>query len=188
MRNGYIIDTLTSVETQDIAKIGGKVIEIYEGVIYRANFRISPLRKVIEKLFALKKYKDEHNDFMQSLVKLIMNSLYCVQIRRDIDESCRCKSQHWMETEYDDDVLDYWKLPNGNYIVKFIKDDGLDCDDDVKNTLPSLLGAFILSNCKRNMNKIIREINRFYNNSIYYGDTDSLYIEKKYWDALNKAN
>ena len=31
MRNGYIIDTLTSVDIQEIVKIGGKVIEIYEG-------------------------------------------------------------------------------------------------------------------------------------------------------------
>ena len=37
------------------------------------------------------------------------------------------------------------------------------------------------------MNNFIREINRFYN-SIYYGDTDSLYIEKKYWNVLNRAN
>ena len=58
---------------------------------------------------------------MQSLVKLIMNSLYGVQIRRDIDESYRCKYQHWMETLYDDNVLDYWNLPNGNYIVKWKK-------------------------------------------------------------------
>ena len=50
------------------------------------------------------------------------------------------------------------------------------------------LGAFILSNSKRIMNNFIREINGFYNNSIYYGDTDSLYIEKKYWDVLDKAN
>ena len=34
MRNGYIIDTLTSVDFQEIVKIGGKVIEIYEGVIF----------------------------------------------------------------------------------------------------------------------------------------------------------
>ena len=27
-----------------------------------------------------------------------------------------------------------------------------------------------------------------YNNSIYYGDTDSLYIENKYWDVLDKTN
>ena len=65
---------------------------------------------------------------------------------------------------------------------------GLEEDNDIKNTLPSLLGAFILSNSKRIMNNFIREINGFYNNSIYYEDTDSLYIEKKYWDVLDKAN
>ena len=88
MRNGYIIDTLTSVDIQAIVKIGGKVIEIYEGVICRESFKISPFRKVIEKLFALRqKYKDEKNDLMQTLVKLIINSLYGVQVRRDISES-----------------------------------------------------------------------------------------------------
>ena len=60
MRNGFIIDTLTSVDIQEIVKIGGKVVEIYEGVIYRENFKVSPFRKVIENLFALRqKYKDE---------------------------------------------------------------------------------------------------------------------------------
>ena len=53
MRNGYIIDTLTSVDIQEIVKIGGQVIQIYEAVIYRENFKISPFGKVIEKLFAL---------------------------------------------------------------------------------------------------------------------------------------
>ena len=151
--------------------------------------KVSPFRKVIEQLLSLRqKYKDEHNDLMQRLVKLIMNSLYGVQIRKDIDQSYKCKSQHWMETEYDENVLDYWRLPNGIYIVKLKKDDGSEGDNDVKNTLPSHLGAFILSNGKRIMNNFIREINEFYNNSIYYGDTDSLYIEKKYWDVLDKAN
>ena len=189
MINGYIIDTLTSVDICEIVKIGGRVIEIYEGVLYRENFKISAFRKVIEKLFALRqKYKDEHNDLMQRLVKLIMNSLYGVQMGKDIDQYYKCKSQHWMETEYDENVLDYWKLPNGNYIVKFKKDDGLEEDNDIKNTLPSHLGAFILSNSKRIMNDFIRDINGFYINSKYYTDTDSLYIEKKYWDVLDKAN
>ena len=152
MRNGHIIDTLPSVDNQEIVKIG-KIIEIYEGVVYRENFKISLFIKVIENLFALrKKYKEEQYDLMQGLIKLIMNSLYGVQIRRDIDQCYKCKSQQsqqWMETEYDDNVLDYWRLPNGNYIVKLKKDDGLDGDNDVKNTLPSHLGAFILSNSKR---------------------------------------
>ena len=38
------------------------------------------------------------------------------------------------------------------------------------------------------MNNFSRVIIGFYINSIYYGDTDSLYIEKKYWDVLVKAN
>ena len=54
MRTGYIIDTLTSVDIQEIVKIGGKVIQIYEGVIYRENFKVSPFGKVLEKLFALR--------------------------------------------------------------------------------------------------------------------------------------
>ena len=59
MRNGYFIDTLTLVYIQEIAKIRGKAIRIYEGVIYRENFKISPFRKVIENLFALRqKFKD----------------------------------------------------------------------------------------------------------------------------------
>ena len=35
MRNCYIIDVLTSVAIQEMAKIRGKVLEIFEGVIYR---------------------------------------------------------------------------------------------------------------------------------------------------------
>ena len=125
---------------------------------------------------------------MQGLVKLIINSLYGVQLRRDINESYYCISETWMRTEFDENVFDYWKLPNGNYIVKMKKDDGLNDDCDFKNTLPAVLGSFILSNSKRIMNNFIREINGIYKNSIYHGDTDSLYVEKKYWDVLDKAN
>ena len=86
MRNGYSIDTLTNVDIFETIKVGGTVFEVYEGVIYRENFKISPFRKVIEQLFALgQKYKDEHKFLMHGLVKLLMNSLYAVQIRRDID-------------------------------------------------------------------------------------------------------
>ena len=90
-------------------------------------------------------YKDEGNDFMQVLVKKIMNSLYGVQISKDIDEFSKCKSEHWMQTEYDEKVLDFWRLPEANYKVQLKKDNDLDGDKDVKITLPSRLGAFILS-------------------------------------------
>ena len=38
------------------------------------------------------------------------------------------------------------------------------------------------------MNNFIRESNGFYNNNLYYGDTDSLYKEEKKWDVLDKGN
>ena len=60
MRKGCIFDTLKSVDICKIVKMGGTVIQIYEGGIYQENFKISPFRKTIEKLFALRqKYKDK---------------------------------------------------------------------------------------------------------------------------------
>ena len=140
-------------------------------------------------MFALRqKYKDEGNDLMQGSVKLIMNCLYGVQKGKDFDQNFKCKSEHWMQTEYDENVLEYWKLPNEKLLRKMKNDDDLDGDNTKKDTLPSHLGAFSLSNSERSMNTFIRETNGFYNNSIYYGDTDSLYKEKNYWDVLDKAN
>ena len=187
-RNGYIVDTLTSVDIQEIVKIGGKVIEIYEGAIYRENFKVNPFRKVIDILFKLrKKYKDENNDVMQLLVKLLMNSLYGENIRKDIKEKFACKSKYWMQTEYDERVKDFWKISGINYIVKMIDDKGL--EDEVKkiSTTPLHLGSFVLSNSKRIMNNFIHAINGFYTNDVYYTDTEAIYIESKHWNKLEKA-
>ena len=124
---------------------------------------------------------------MQLLVKLLMNSLYVENIRKDIEEKFACKSEMWMQTEYDERVKDYWKISVINYIGKMIDDAGL--EDEVKklNTMPLHLGAFVLSNSKRIMNNFIHAINGFYTNDVYYTDTDSLYIENKHWDKLEKA-
>ena len=46
-----------------------------------------------------------------------------------------------------------------------------------KITLPSHIGASILSNSKRIMINFKRAINGFYKNNINYGDTDIWYIE-----------
>ena len=174
MRNGYIIDYLTSVDIQEIVKIGGKVTEIYEGVIYRENFKVSPFRKIIDKLFALRqKYKDDNNDVMQLLVKLLMNSLYGENIRKDIEEKFACKSEAWMMSEYDERVKDYWKISGINYIVKMIDDAVLEGEVKKLNTMPLHLGAFVLSSSKRIMNNFIHAINGFYTNDVHHTDTDS---------------
>ena len=188
MRNGYIIDTLTSVDICEIVKIGGKVIEIYEGVIYRENFKVSPFRRVIDILFKLRqKYKDEGDEVMQLLVKLLMNSFYGEQIRKDIEEKFVCKSEMWMKTEYDERVKDFWKIGVNIYIVKMIDDKGLEEEIKKINTMPLHLGAFVLSNSKRIMNNFIHAINGFYTNNVYYTDYDSLYIENRHWEKLDQA-
>ena len=71
--------------------------------------------------------------------------------------------------------------------MKLKDDEGL--EDSVKkvNTTPLHLGAFVLSNSKRIMNNFIHAINGFYTNDVYYTDTDSLYIENKHWEKLDKA-
>ena len=188
MRKGNLTQVWTSVDIQEIVKIGGRVSEIYEGVIYREIFKINPFEKVYTKLFALRqKYKDENIDVMQFLVKLFMNALYGEFPRTDILESYQCKAEMWMVSEYDERVLDYQKINYGNYIVKMKDDEGL--QDEVKkvNILPLHLAVFIISNSKRIMNNFIHAIGGFYTNGVYYTDTDSLYIENKHWDRLNKA-
>ena len=122
MRKRYTLDTLSSDDMHEIVKIGGKLIENHEGVNHRGNFKITPFRKFIEKMFAVwQKYEDEHKDSMQNSVDLFMNSLCGVQIRKDNNESYKRKSQNWVETKYDDNVLDYWRLPNRKYIIKLKK-------------------------------------------------------------------
>ena len=124
---------------------------------------------------------------MQLLVELLMNSLYGENIRKDTEENFAGKSEAWMMTEYDERVKDYWKISGINYIVKMIGDAGL--EDEVKKlqTMPLHLRAFVLSDSKRIMNNFIHAINGFYTSDLFYSDTDSLFIEKKQWDKLQKA-
>ena len=110
--NGYIFDFLTTVDIQKIVYFCGKVIQIYEDVSYRENFRISPIQKVIRKLFNLRlKYKKECNDLMEGLVELLR--FYGENLRKYNDEEYKCKCNSWMNFECDEKVLDYWKLRNG---------------------------------------------------------------------------
>ena len=114
--------------------MGGKVIEIYEGVVYRQNFKVSPFGKVKKISFALRqKYKTEHNDVMQFLKNLIMNVLSGEQKWRDIKENFACKLEAWMMTGNDERVKDYWKISDINYIVKLIDDAGL--EDEVQKLI-----------------------------------------------------
>ena len=92
-----------------------------------------------------------------------------------------------MMAEYDERVLNYQKNNHGSYIVKLKDDVGLEDEVEKVNTMPPHLGAFVSSNSERIMNIFIHAIGGFYTNDVDYTDTDSLYIENKHWDKLDKA-
>ena len=91
-----------------------------------------------------------------------------------------------MRENFDDRIKEWFPLKNGNFIVKLEDDEGVDDYDKAKsvNTMPSHFGSYILSHSKRLMNDVFREIDGFYSNNIYFGDTDSGYIHKKHWSSL----
>ena len=137
MKKGYNIDTLTSADSQEIVEAVGVFIENYNGVIYRENVKTNPSRNVIEILFDLIfKQKDEHDEVMQLIVKLLMNSLYGEQIQKDIEGEYSCKSENWMSIEYDESVKDYWRFSSGICFVKLAQDEGLEGDVKKLNTMP----------------------------------------------------
>ena len=91
-----------------------------------------------------------------------------------------------MRVNFDDRVKEKFPLKNGNLIVKLEDNERDDDFDETKsvNTMPSHFGSYVLSHSKRLINEDIDQIGGFYINSIYYTDTDSLYIHKKYWSNL----
>ena len=123
---------------------------------------------------------------MQKLVKIFVNSLYGENNRNDFTEECNSKSEHWMSTEYDERVLEHWKLPTRDYIKKLKQNDGLESETNLKNTMPAHLGSYILSISKRINSNFLREIDGLKMNNVFHTNTDSLYIEREHWDGLDK--
>ena len=111
-----------------------------------------------------KNIKDEVNEVMQLLVKLLMSSLYGEQITKHFEGKFAYKSEAWMISEYDERVKDYSKRSGIFYNVRKIDDAGL--EDEVKKlkTMPLHLRAFVLSNNKRFMNNFIHAISGFHTN------------------------
>ena len=62
-------------------------------------------------------------------------------------------------------------------------------NDEVKklNTMSLTLSAFVLSNSKKLWKFFLHPVIGFYTKDVYYADTDSLFIENKHWEKLDKA-
>ena len=91
-----------------------------------------------------------------------------------------------MRENFDDRIKEWFSLENGNLKAKLEVDEGVDDYDKAKsiNTMLSHFGSYILSQGKNLMNDVDKQNGGFYNNSIYFTDTDSLYMHKKNWSDL----
>ena len=186
MRNGIIIDTLTSVDIVEIVKYGGEILEVYEG-FFCHNLEYNPYTEFVTDMFQKRDmFKSQGKELLQNLAKKIGLSVYGGNIRKDINEEYKCVTENWMKENFDDRAKEWFPLKNGKLIVKLEDDEGVDDFDKAKsvNTMPSHFGSYILSHSKRLMNNVFNEIDAFYNNVIYYTDTDSGYIHKKHWSTL----
>ena len=91
-----------------------------------------------------------------------------------------------MRENFDDRVQELFPLKSLELIVKLEDDEVVDDYDKTKsiNTMPSHFGSFVVSHSKTLMNEGINQIGGFYIYSIYHGDTDSVYIQKKFCSNL----
>ena len=185
-KNGDIIDYVTSVDLEEIVRIGGFVLEFYEGFICD-NLEFNPFYNFIIDMTAKRNYyKKQGKNILQSMRKAVYLATYGGCIRRDINENFKCVTENWMNTEFDYRVENWFPLENGNFMVNMSDHDGID-DNGISKKINSQtfhLGSFILSHSKRLMSDVILTLDGFRNHKIYYGDTDSVYIHKNDYNIL----
>ena len=69
MRNGIIIDTLTSVDIVEIVKCGGIILEIFEG-FFCHNLEYNPYTEFVTDMFKKRDmFKSQGKDLLQNLAK-----------------------------------------------------------------------------------------------------------------------
>ena len=186
MRNGIIIDTLTSVDIVEIVKCGGIIWKEFEG-FFGHNLEYNPYTELVTDMVEKRVlFKSQGKGLLQNLPKKIVLSVYVGNFRIDLNEEYKCVTETWMRENFDDVVKEWFRLKYDNLIVKLEDDKGVDDYDKAKskNTMPSHFGSYFLLHSKRLMNDVFNQIGGFCNISIYYTDTDSLYMRKKYWFCL----
>ena len=185
-RNGDITQHLTSVDIEEVVRVGGVIKKFYEGFICD-NLDYNPFEEYILDMTAKRnEYKKQGKNILQDMCKKISYGTYGGCIRCNIHKILKCVSKNWMETEYDDRVKEYIPLKNGNYLVNVEDHNGVEDHGVSKkiNSQPFQFGSFILSHSKRLMNDVILALDGFKNNKIYYGDTGSVYIHKNDYNIL----
>jgi DNA polymerase type B, organellar and viral len=167
-----ILEVLFVQEFEGKARIFEKFIDVFYGkrLEYKAKMK------------GIDEDSDEYkrNNIHQDMCKLLMNSSYGSLVMKSFDSVYQFVSEEKFERDYDETVS-LITVANGRYFTRYKNK----CHHD--NTKPIYLGAFILSYSKLIMNRYIYALDGFYNHTIIYMDTDSVYILEKDYPLLVKA-
>jgi hypothetical protein len=167
-RNGYAFARLNSVDIQEIVRTGGKIVRIYEGIVYEKNLSGSLFRSYIEKLFNhRKKCKEEGNSVGSDNAKLNMNGLYGGIIQKDSDSRLHIWKTKTLLENYDESIMSRCEIKKGLWIVqRKIERANIDVTkdesengiiskgrkDDTTSKVPHHDGSFVLAHARRIMN------------------------------------
>ena len=89
-RNGDITQHLTSVDIEEVVRVGGFIIEFYEGFICD-NLDFNPFKEYILDMTAKRnEYKEQVKTLLQEMCKKISNGTYGGCIRCDITNEINC--------------------------------------------------------------------------------------------------
>ena len=168
-RNGDITQHLTSVDIEETVRVGGVIIEFYEGFICE-NLDFNPFKEHILDVTAKRNmFKEQGKTILQDMCKKISNGTYGGCIRCDLQNVVKCVSETWMITHYDDRIKEYIPLKNGNYQVNVEDHDGTDDNGISKkvNSHPFQFGSLLLSYSKRLTNDVILALDGFENNKVF---------------------
>ena len=123
---GYIIQHLTSVDSTKLVHNGAIIPKFFESFICD-NLEFNPFEEfVVDMTVKRNKVKKEKKTYCKHFSKKQTNSVYGYTLGVDIKDGYKYVSNHWMGTEYDERLKEWFPIKNGNVLVKINDHDGVD--------------------------------------------------------------
>lgn len=163
---GTLKGVYNDVEINEMLKDNYKIKQVFRGVYFTQSEKI--FSKLIETLYNDRKKFQAEGSGKEYMLKITLNSMYGILLLL-IDKSTYFSFNKNFEGN-DKNVSNAFKLRNGQYEITVN-------NDKVVEQKPAYLGGYVLSYARKIVNQYINKVGR---DKIYYSDTDSLYIEKKF--------
>ncbi len=166
-------ETYTNIDLKEAHSLGYKLGKVIEGI--RWTKKTDTLAACMEALYYERLKVKSTNKIKSDALKLISNSIYGKMVQKDIPEKVVFqKKLHNVQR-----VAKYIEMPHGWNLVTLKNHN----ERPMAVGGPSHIGAEILAKSKKIMNNAIKAFDGFFTPSIYYSDTDSVYVKKTVADS-----